>query len=455
MTLQPRRYQDFAAYWLARRGGGILGDEVGLGKTFTASLACQILKAKKVLIIAPKRLLLQWAQELQKYEAGQVHVHDLGTHFEVEVYNPSLVRTYVLTNYEKFQFENGSKTPKASAQSYLNQSWCALILDEVHNIKNRKAQRTLLIKRLITKVKIGLTGTPIGEKIEDLWSLIHWLNPKGVPPFWTFVNLYCETEREFISGATKIIEIKQTKVNGKWSKHATLKLLADRVKDYLLVRRLVDVGLELPEKTIVNIPIELGTEQRAFYQKVKKQIVIELTEDFGPADTWDLTGANKLIIRSAASRFLRLLQCTSAPTVFGGDTTTENSKLEWVEEFLNNNPNPVLIMTRFRHTADLVNKLLAKLGRDDCMAGTTAALGTGFNLQRFNYMVLVDAPTSLLENTQVEGRIHRSGQTKPTFIYRLSAVGSIDDRAWGLINGKGAESDLIMEWLRGLRSDTN
>lgn len=451
MKLQPRKYQDFAAFWLARRGGGILGDEVGLGKSLSFSLTCQLLKAQRVLLIVPKRLKLQWASELQKYEAGQVHVHDLGTCLEVQVYNPILIRTYILAHYEQFQFDTDDKIPKPIAQSYLDQTWDVVGCDEVHNIKNRKAQRTQLIKRLNTKVKIGLTGTPIAEFPEDLWSLIHWLDPKNVPPFWTFIKLYCEMETEFHSNTSKIVGIKQTQVNGRWTKETTLKLLRDRVKEFMLVRRLEDVGLELPLKTIIEVPIELGEAQRKFYNQVKKQIIIELTQEFGDPNVWDLSGANQLIIRSAASRFMRLLQVTSAPTVFGGDVTTENSKLEWIEEFLTNNSQSVLIMTRFRHTADLVNKLLVKLGRTDCMAGTMAALGTGLNLQHYAYMVLVDAPQSRLENEQVEGRINRSGQTKPTFIYRLSATKSIDERAWQLIETKDNEVTLILEFLRGLK----
>ena len=117
IKLAPREYQDFAAFWLARRGGGILGDEVGLGKSFSFSLTCQTLKAQRVLLIVPKRLKPQWATELQRYEPGEVIVRDLDTYIIVEVYNPTLTRVYYLAHYEQFQFDADNKTPKAITES--------------------------------------------------------------------------------------------------------------------------------------------------------------------------------------------------------------------------------------------------------------------------------------------------------------------------------------------------
>ena len=157
-TFIPRKYQWAGAYFLARREGALLGDEVGLGKTATAILACIEIKAGAVLLIVPLRHKAFWVQEIIKVEQAMSRMPITIT-TEETVYGPLVRvgahRVYTLAHYE--QFRDGKMLdaqhrpiPTWQAEAYLKVHWDAVIIDEAHRIKNRKAQRTRWIKKLRT-----------------------------------------------------------------------------------------------------------------------------------------------------------------------------------------------------------------------------------------------------------------------------------------------------------------
>lgn len=459
----PHAYQNHGAAYLALRRGAILGFQAGLGKTLTALLALQNLKAKRVLIVSPKSLKYWWAKEIQETEPGQVHVHDLGSQWEVEVWTPARkIRTYTLAHYEQFKdgktvkVKNNRGKPKRKPSHltvpYLNQDWDVVIADECQHIKNRKAQRTYWMGKLPAQYRWGLTGTPLAERPQDLWAILHWVAAQDFRSYWRFVNQYWDQETGFAGTRTftKLAGLKWgfDGETGKYSPDVTLRLLQKQLEPYMLVKRLEDVGIELPPLTTTELPLEVDGSQREFYEQVKKDTVIELADDLGDPDVWDLSGTlDQLVINSVIARFTRLQQAASAPTVFRPELN--NTKLDWLTDYADGNP-PAVIMTRFNHTVDKINEVLAKAKRDDFTVGTYGKLAEGHNLQHYNQLIAWDAPQSRQQWEQAYHRIHRLGQDRPQQVIRLMADNTIDQHCWNLIENKEKAVREILEWLRGL-----
>ncbi len=174
----------------------------------------------------------------------------------------------------------------------------------------------------------------------------------------------------------------------------------------------------------------------------------------GPVDLWDLSGEDQLVIRSAAARYIRLQQVTSAGTIFMPGLG--NTKLEWLKNYVEGGGEAGVIMTRFVHTASLVTKILQDLGvADEWIIGTYERLGTGLNLQHKRVLIAWDPPKSRLDWEQAVGRIHRLGQARNQLVYKLIVGSSVDDHAWNHIERKQSTVDMILSWLRGLQGETN
>ena len=464
---QAKKYQHFGAAYLALRNGAILGDEAGLGKTFTAISAVQTIKATEVLIVCPLSLKYWWAQEIEASEVGTVTIQQNPAgvgYWVVEVADPArgskLIRRYTLAHYEQFQdgktTKQAGKTirqPSRLCLPYLAIKYDVVIADECQHVKNRKAQRTYWLGKVQSKYRWGLTGTPLAEYPQDLWSILHWVDPKGFTSYWRFVAQYWEQETGYSHGGATFNKVSGLKwgvdpQTGEYSTAVTLRVLQQHLAKHLLVRRREDVGIELPPITITDLPIALSDKQRKFYDEVRTQSVIELIQEFGDPDIWDLTGDDKLIIRQAVARFTRLNQVTSAPTVF--KPGLPNAKLDWLKEYADGGTASI-IMTRFNHTKDAINDVLVKADRTDFVVGTYGTLAEGHNLQQYNHIIMWDAPQSRLQYEQAYHRIRRIGQERPQQITRLIAKQTIDERAWKHIDQKDDDVAAILEWLRGLK----
>lgn len=445
MKYEARPYQYAGASFLCQRSA-ILGYRVGLGKTWTTLLAVHQSGKKKILLICPKTLRYWWKIEMENYY-GEIEVEDVGLGVE-KITVPGGVAWY-LTHYE--QYINKAKAwPRLSITQ-----WDVVICDEVHRIKNRKAQRTKNIKKLKSKLRWGLTGTPIADKPDDLWSLLHWVAPSEWRSYWTFVNQFCQMDYNPFSGSKQPRGLK--KIDGKTD--ATLTILYRMAAPYLLVKSLEDVGVELPPVVISDVWLEMGNKQRRLYEQVQRQSIIDLTDELQGSgilsdNVLDLSGdARKLIIKSAGARFVRLQQVSSAPTVFKDGV--DNVKLDWLKDYVTDGLSPAVIFTRFNHTADVIRQTLDDLGAEGFIVGTWAKLSEGHNFQHLDTMIAWDLPLYLLEWTQGLGRVDRPGQqaSKVTVI-RLNAS-DIDKQLSGMIDGKHDTATAIVNWLRGAMEVTN
>jgi SNF2 family DNA or RNA helicase len=289
----------------------------------------------------------------------------------------------------------------------------------------------------------------VAEFPHDLWSLLNWVAPKEYRSFWTFVNNYCQVEEQHANGRSfnKIVGIKPSMdTDGNWSTDITLDVLYRNVNHLVSIHKREDVGVDLPPLTVTDVPLTMTAGQANNYERVNQETIIQLVEEFGTPDTWDLRGGdNSLIIRNAVARFLRLLQVSSAPTVFFKNC--ENTKREWLLDYLDSGGRPAVIFTRFRHTERVINRTLAERGATGFVVGTYQKLGEGQNFQYLDTLIAWDPAPSRLWWEQARYRIHRLGQERPCQIYRLMAS-KVDRRAWRQIDYKETTVEMITDWLR-------
>lgn len=391
-------------------------NKMGYGKTVEAVKYCEAREARRVLVIAPKIVLHQWAKELKQWWdfANDDNIFIRPTHITKDA------DQIVLVNYEKMI------QPK-----YLQQlkmfCWDVVILDEAHRIKNRESMRTRSAKSIPTKHKVALTGTPVLNRPDDLWSLLNWFDDYySSKSYWNFVNAFCKQEDTF--WGNKIIGLTTDK---------------DRIKllnDTLSMISIYNDDLHLTQgKLIIPIDIEMGTKQQKLYDNVKKLVLDQLPECVS--------------VVNGLSQVIRLQQVTSNCGKFD---ISDNPKFNWIRDLLDDNPyDKIVVFSKFAETVVALNNFL-KAGGDVEVAtihggiddreaekemfindpkcrvitGTLGAMGVGVDgLQHASSIVVfLDRDWSPAINEQAEDRVNRSGQPNMVKVYLLNAIKSIDSK---------------------------
>lgn len=464
--MYPRKYQKSAIKFLASRPGALVGDQVGLGKTATAIWAVLDVyeqtedTSMRVLVICPRLHKDFWMSEIEKL------MHLTGTRTDQYPKTPVLHTTdqhydieWTFAHYEQFV---GRNEPSHLTQRYLPTKWDIIICDEIHKLKNRKAQRTKWIKRLKADRKWGLTASFASERAPDMWSTLHWIAPKRFQYFWPWVETYCAVWNDERGGYRKVSDVRPDR----------LARLRQELAPYFLARKLEDVGLELPSLTLTDVPLELGEAHAKFYDKVRTEVLVELEGVVKKQGLLDLTdiGNSVLLINSQIARMTRLTQVLSDPTVFKQDVP--QVKYEWLDEYIDNGGDPALVFTRFNHTKDNLITYLRSKGlkineqdsrgkwvKDSWIVGTWAKFAESHNLQHLHIVIAWDTTLSFRVWEQGLGRTHRSGQHHPVQVYRLVSIlpntrrHSVEQKITTLIDKKATTNQILMEWLRGLRDD--
>lgn len=411
-------------------GSLLNANQMGLGKTFETIMAIENLDSEKVLIVSPKFVRFSWRNELQKWlqlDSSDINIIE-GTPKQREEKAKNLKRFNII-NYELLR---NRKDP--AVKILTKTQWDTLVIDEAHRIKNRKAQQTKGLNRLKAKHKFALTGTPIQNKPDDLWSILYWIDPfLSGRSYWRFVNNFCEVEEGFFGN-----EIKGLTKN----KH-NLEALRT-ILDYTMIRRLGDD--ELPERIDIPIKLDMSNKQQKLYKSVMKDIIVELTDD------------EFLFIDSALVRLLRLQQTTSNPQLY--DDTIVNPKFEFIKELGEDNKDQkFLVFSRFKET---INKLKEELGdkattltgdtedvdqvfkefeERQFLLATIGAAGEGVDgLQKYSDTVIfIDKNWSPEINNQAVGRLLRRDQKNKVKVYDLQINNTIDEEVEHMLQLKLAD----------------
>lgn len=397
---------------------------MGLGKTIETIEYLRNLDAKSVLIVVPKIIRQQWVSKIKEWWGRDAYIYEKQPVI-------SFGNIWII-NYEKLINEKVLNKFRAFR-------WDVLVVDEAHKIKSRKSQRTIAIKSIPAGRRVALTGTPILRYVDDLWSILNFLDESysGIS-YWSFVRYFCNIKitpwGERPDGITK--DERKVKVLNK-----LLELVSVRNDS-------VEVA-HGKSREIVKVP--MSKAQRELYRKEKDLVLEELPSN--------LTIANGAVLT------MRLMQTTSWPGLFLPDEA--GPKFEWILETCKNAPEEKFVvfsvfektvsaLVSFLQTNDVgATKITGKqdavennqskemfLKNPECrvLAGTIGAMGQGYDgLQEVSrLMIVIDRDWSPEIMNQCEDRLKRYGQKYPVVIYYLECTGSFD-RHVGRVNEKKAE----------------
>ena len=453
LQAELRPYQkdgfDFLCHLTHIKLGGILADDMGLGKTLQALAWLAWLKERNTknpkpsLVICPASVLHNWRREANRFtpnlkvlvlESGaarhnlrkQIPQHDL------IVTNYALLRRD-LEELQKFAFR-------------------AAILDEAQFIKNPGAQVTQSVKQLKSEYRLALTGTPLENRLLDLWSIVDFIQPG----YLGNQEQFAETYEPRAQAGDEMAPVEQPARSEKTEsiQRIARKRLSARLRPLLLRRLKKYVAKDLPDRIEQRRDCPLGDEQRKLYlaelRRSRDQIMHAVAEQ----------GLNKSKMHVLAA-LTRLRQVCCHPRLVGSDTAS--GKTETLFELLDpliEEGQKVLVFSQFVQMLLLLEKecrerqinthILTGQTKDrqqvvNAFQGDTQpgvfllslrAAGTGLNLTNASYVVLYDPWWNPAVEAQAIDRSHRIGQTQTVNAYRLIAPGTVEEKIWELQQSK-------------------
>ena len=397
----------------------LLGDEQGLGKTKQVIDIGQRLKKGKIVIGSTKD-----------------KINDL----DMLLTSPETISEYFLiTNVESLRDE--SITSKIS-ELCKNKTIGLIAADEVHKMKNPTSQQGKGFLKLNSECKIAMTGTPLMNTPLDLYIILKWLGYEK-HSFYAFKNHHC------IMGGYGGYEIVGYK---------NMAELQEQL-DTLMLRRLKEDVLDLPEKTYIDEYVEMKGKQEQIYKEVTMEIKANIDQIS--------------IAPNPLAELIRMRQATGYTGILSS-TIKESAKLDRMEELVEdaiNNGKKVVIFSNWTQMTDVIMDKLSVKGyepviitgqtpdvsrqayinyfqnENKCkvMIGTIGALGTGVTLTAGTVEIFLDEPWSKALKNQAEDRCHRIGQSNNVTIYTLLTKNTIDERIHELVERKGALSDAIVD----------
>jgi len=416
--------------------GGLLADEMGLGKTLQVIAAIRDPGADArgpCLIVAPGSLLENWRREFARFAPT---LSTLKHHGHSRTGRPAELQEYdvVITSYENVVRDN----------SLLNMiEWDMVVLDEAQFIRNPDAQRTRAAKRLRRRVGIAVTGTPVENRLLDLWSIIDFVLPNQLGDRQSFeANVHDDVE--------------------------SASRLESEVSPFMLRRRLADVAQDLPERIDIPQVIDLSEEEAVLYDETRDRIANE----YGAAAT--LVALTELR-QFCAHPELLLKNAESDPLRF--------SKFQRLDEILREifqRNEKVLVFTSFTGMADMIAEhvkfsLHAFVGIIDgrlpiderqplidhffAVQGAAALVlnpragGAGLNITAANHVIHYNPEWNPALEDQASARAHRRGQELPVTIHRLVAADTVEDVIAERLQRKRAIADTAVVGVAGKDDD--
>lgn len=447
-------FQRTGAAFLRALPAALLADVPGLGKTLQ-TFACFEDEPGQILILVPASLKFNWGDELKKWLPGE-EKSCIVIHGDKQTRTQQWVKAtkglsgkpppkWVIANYELLlhDFELMGTHP-----------WAGVVCDEADRIKNPLAQTTKLVKALKAKKRIALTGTPVSNAPDDVWSIVDWLYPRYLGSFTQFQDRYCVSREEMNRGGQTYRRI---------MRYQNLDELRGKLEPIMLRRLKEDVLTDFPAKTVEKIRFDLSKGERSVYDSVRKSILEEIRAK---------TDLDTRSLGILPVKMLRLKQATDHLSLIDAHQGAyqTSTKLDTLKELLKpviESGEKALVFTQFAEMSFILKDALKDMGVSVIWGGVDAQerkhivdeftadpqkkvlvmteAGTyGLNLQAATYVFNYDLPWSVSKIEQREGRAHRVGQDKPVTVYHLIAKDSIDEHVLRLLEGKTKMAGQIM-----------
>lgn len=416
--------------------GALLADEMGLGKTLQVISVIVDPHDHKImapsLIVAPGSLLENWRREFEKFAPSVTVLKHQGRD---RTGRPADLEDYdvIITSYD---------TVVRDQSLLMMMDWRVIVADEAQNIKNPDALRTRSIKLLPRQVALAMTGTPIENRLEDLWSVMDFAVPEHLGAQQDFQEQFANT----IDGAARLEPI---------------------VSPLMLRRRVADVAKDLPPRIEVPQVLEMSDEEADNYDRIRQQIV----EQYGNV-------ANLVALTS-------LRQYCAHPALLEPDIAqlSEFTKIERLREILDEifaQGEKVIIFTSYTAMADRIAEIVqedygffaacldGRLAIDDRqplidgfsdITGAAALVlnpragGAGLNITAANHVIHYNLEWNPALEDQASARSHRRGQTLPVTVHRLFFAGTVEEVVNDRIQRKRALSDTAVVGVEGQQDD--
>lgn len=409
----------------------------GLGKTLQSIATADEIKAKRILVLAPKALLYSWQKEIEKFSEDSRCSIITGTAAKKRDAIKTKARWYITNHDTLVSLE---KFPD------LMNYWDLVVVDEFHNYMNRRAKKTLALKKLPCEYFLGLTGTPILTKPDQLWSQLNIVAPKQFSSYWNWVNQYCTQKMNPFSKHTPI-------VTGVLSAEAYKDMLAP----HFIRRTKEEVLTDLPDKIYKQVPLKLNDKQRLLYKSMMVDFTVEEGDEFHKSGT-------------VLEKIIRLRQICLDPRILPEvDVKEKGVKTEALLDIVTSSEEQMVIFTSLKTYANLISKELKALkishelltgdtpqkdrenlltrfqqGKSRIFVGTIKAGGVGLNLQNASTLIFMDKDFSPAINAQVEARIHRIGQKSVPNIITMYTEGTVDEVMEKMLKERGDMIDSVI-----------
>jgi SNF2 family DNA or RNA helicase len=462
---QLRPYQERGAAWLAfleRWGlGACLADDMGLGKSiefiaFLLHLQEQDALLNPTLLVCPTSVLGNWEREVKKFSPS---LRVLQYHGDKRPQGKAFVEAIkkhdlVITSYSLIHRD---------IKLLQTVNWQIVALDEAQNIKNSDAKQSQAVRQLETTFRIALTGTPVENKLQELWSILDFLNPG-----------YLGNRQFFQRRFAMPIE--------KYGDTASLQQLRSLVQPFILRRLKTDRRIiqDLPDKQEMIVFCGLSNEQAGLYQKIVESSLVEIESAAGLQRRGMILGL-----------LIKLKQICNHPAQYlkaGTLQAHSSAKLERLEEMLDEvlaSGDRALIFTQFAEWGKLLKPHLEKkLGREifflygssskkqreemidrfqndpqgpPIMILSLKAGGVGLNLTRANHVFHFDRWWNPAVENQATDRVFRIGQTRNVQVHKFVCTGTLEEKINDMIESKKQLAEQMInageEWLTELDTD--
>lgn len=420
----PLEHQKESIQRLCENKKMILADDMGLGKTTSTIIAALETGVKKILIICPASLKINWQREIQNYTERPTSIIE-GKKWEDG--------DFIIINYDIIKNFHDEKDKKNSI--ILNSRFDLVIIDEAHYIQNKQAQRTKLINDIVRNIDRLwlLTGTPITSRPINYFNLLNLIDSPVAQNWMAYVKRYCNGY-QFRAGKRKVWNV---------SGASNLEELRDRTLPQVL-RRLKENVLDLPDKIITPV-----------YLRLKSRLYEELMGDYY---AWYDKGGEADSLTLQFTKLTQIRQCIAQEKV--------SSTIELCENIIEQDKK-VIVFTNFTKTLEMVlehfgkkavrldgsmsqrerQESVDKFQNDDnvkVFVGNIKAAGTGITLTAGEAVVMNDLSFLPSDHSQAEDRAYRYGQKNNVLVYYPIFDNTIEGIIYDILRKKKNIFEIVM-----------
>ncbi len=423
LRAELRPYQVDGVSWLTflrdAELGALLADDMGLGKTLQTIAALR----GRVLVVCPRSVVHNWANEIARYRPSLTTTRHGGRGALLSDADVTLT-TYGLL--------------RSDTEALAERAWDIVVLDEAQAIKNPDSQTARAALRLDARFRVALTGTPVENRLEELFSIMRFLNPGVLGSRTSFRATYAEPiDRGDAAVAAR---------------------LRSRIRPFLLRRKKADVLTDLPPLVEAVETCELEPDERAVYDAVRAATQKDIVERLKQGGT----------VLAVLEALLRLRQAACHADLVPGQSRATSSKVERLVEMLLESRDAghrALVFSQWTSLLDRVEPHLREAGLDftrldgstrdregvvttfqapdgpPVMLVSLKAGGTGLNLTAADHVFLLDPWWNPAVEEQAEARAHRIGQERAVVVHRLITKDTVEERIFALQEKKKRLAD--------------